>query len=251
MQSTSAIFEASSKAVALKFPLQTLQFYFGNKAPMQRSVILNAAKHLFGNATPLAPWKEALQEIESGDLIPPTENINNIPVGNSMGNTFGKWIYCCVRVLQPSSMIETGVAHGSSSWIILNAMEKNKKGKLISIDLPNNDTNEAYNFGVKTPPTGWRVPEQLRQRWSLRLGDARILLPEALKEFGKLDIFFHDSDHSYGHMKFEFETSLPYLSSKGILLSDDVHKNAAFAELVSNNNLLALQFNKGGAAIRK
>ena len=218
---------------------------------MQRSVILNAAKHLFGNATPLAPWKEALQEIESGNLIPPTENINNIPVGNSLGNTFGKWIYCCVRVLKPASMIETGVAHGSSSWIILNAMEKNKKGKLISIDLPNNDTNEAYNFGVKTPPTGWRVPEQLRQRWSLRLGDARILLPEALKEFGKLDIFFHDSDHSYGHMKFEFETSLPFLSSTGILLSDDVHKNAAFAELVSNNNLHALQFNKGGAAIRK
>lgn len=251
MQSTSAIFEASSRAVALKFPLETLQFYFGKKAPMQRSVILNAAKYLFGNATPLALWKEALQEIESGKLIPPTENINNIPVGNSLGNTFGKWIYCCVRVLQPTSMIETGVAHGSSSWIILNAMEKNKKGKLISIDLPNNDTNEAYNFGVKTPPTGWRVPEQLRQRWSLRLGDARILLPEALKEFGQLDIFFHDSDHSYEHMKFEFETSLPYLSPTGILLSDDVHKNAAYAELVSKNGLRALQFNKGGAAIRK
>ena len=251
MSSTPSIFEASSKAIALKNPLTALRFYFGKKEPMQRIVIKNAAKYLWGNQVVLADWDNALDEIERNDLIPTVQNTNNIPVGNSLGNTFGKWMYCCIRVFKPETMIETGVAHGSSSWIILNAMHKNKKGKLISIDLPNNDTNSAYNFDNAAPPTGWRVPEELRSRWSLRLGDARILLPQSLQELGSLDFFFHDSDHSYAHMKFEFETILPFLNKKGLLLSDDVHKNAAFGEIISKAKLRALQFNKGGCAVQQ
>lgn len=218
---------------------------------MQRAVIKNAARYLWGNAISTQEWDLALDEIQQNDLIQPALNTANIPVGNSLGNTFGKWMYCCIRIFKPETMIETGVAHGSSSWIILNAMHKNGKGKLISIDLPNNDTNTAYNFKHTAPPTGWRVPETLRSRWSLRLGDARILLPEALKELQQLDFFFHDSDHSYAHMKFEFETVLPYLKKEGLLLSDDVHKNAAYKEIVAHGSLRALQFNKGGCAIRQ
>ena len=248
--SSSEIFEASSKSIALKYPLSALQFYMGRKEPMQRAVIKNAARHLWGPQTELALWDQALDEIEKGELIAPVKNTSNIPVGNSLGNTFGKWMYCCIRVFKPSTMIETGVAHGSSSWIILNAMHKNQQGQLISIDLPNNDTNSAYNFGNTTPPTGWRVPDALRERWSLRLRDARTLLPEALMEFGQLDFFFHDSDHSYAHMKFEFETILPFLTKTGLLLSDDVHKNSAFKEIVAQRHLKALQFNKGGCAIQ-
>lgn len=244
------VYEASSKKIALKYPLKALQFYMGNKGPMQSAVILNAANHLWSANTDTQQWEQALKEINENNLIAPVANVNNIPVGNSLGNTFGKWLYCCIRVFKPETIIETGVAHGSSSWIILNALHKNKKGHLISIDLPNNDTNAAYNFGQPSPPTGWRVPEELRSRWSLRLGDARILLPEALKEIGQLDIFFHDSDHSYSHMKFEFETILPFLSRMGLLLSDDVHKNDAFKEITAQHNLRALQFNKGGCAIR-
>lgn len=245
------IFEASSKKIAIRHPLKALQFYLGRKDALQREIILNAANYLWGNKTDLNLWLIALQEIADNNLIAPEANLTNIPVGNSLGNTFGKWLYCCVRVFQPATMIETGVAHGSSSWIILNAMHKNGHGKLISIDLPNNDTNAAYNFGHSAPPTGWRVPDILKSKWSLRLGDARVLLPESLKELGQLDFFFHDSDHSYSHMKFEFETILPWLSAEGVLLSDDVHKNNAFRELVINNDLKALQFNKGGCAIKR
>jgi len=51
-------------------------------------------------------------------------------------------------------------------------------------------------------------------------------------------------------MKFEFEAILPYLKEKGLLLSDDVHKNNAFKEIIAQYGLRALQFNKGGCAIR-
>ncbi len=251
MSLTNGIFEASSRSVALKHPVSAVRFYLGQKEPMQRAVIKNAAKYLWGNAISAKEWDLALDEIQDNKLIPPAENTSNLAVGNSLGNTFGKWMYCCIRVFKPATMIETGVAHGSSSWIILNAMHMNGKGKLISIDLPNNDTNSAYNFRNTSPPTGWRVPEALRSRWSLRLGDARKLLPEALNELGQLDFFFHDSDHSYEHMKFEFETVLPFLTKEGLLLSDDVHKNTAYQEIVAGGGLRALQFNKGGCAIRQ
>ncbi len=239
---------SSSFKAALLHPLAALQFRLGNKEAIHTAIILDSVKHLWGSNANLEPWKQALQELADLQLVPPTKNETAIVVGNNLNTSFGKWIYCCVRVLKPEYIIETGVAHGYSSWIILNALHKNQKGTLYSIDMPNNDTNENYNFS-KQPETGWMVPDQLRSRWKLNLGDAKVLLPAILNELGAIDIFFHDSDHSFEHMKFEFEVTHPHIRKGGLLLSDDVHKNAAFREHVDAHNLTALQFNKGGAAI--
>lgn len=190
-----------------------------------------------------------IDELSADPLPEPDRTPNGLSVGNSLDNTFGKWIWCCVRIIQPEVMIETGVSHGSSSRIILSAMQRNSKGKLYSIDLPNRDTNKNYNFNTTAPETGWMVADSLRERWDLRLGEARELLPAVLEETGKTDIFFHDSDHSYAHMKFEFETVAPYLKPGALLLSDDVHKNTAFEEFVGRSGWKALKFNKGGCAI--
>ncbi len=37
-----------------------------------------------------------------------------------------------------------------------------------------------------------------------------------------VDLFYHDSLHTYDHMFWEFGTALPYLSPRGLLASDDV-----------------------------
>lgn len=243
-----SIYAASHPRLALKHPLAALSFYMGNKEAMHSAVILSAAKHLLQERFQPTPWRNALREIEQHDFIPPRKNDFNIVVGNSLNTSFGKWLYCCVRVFQPGYLIETGVSHGSSSWILLNALHKNGKGKLFSIDLPNNDTNSAYNFSQQ-PTTGWMVPDTLKSIWELHLGDAREILPALLKQCGNIDMFFHDSDHSYSHMQFEFATVAPFLSSHGLLISDDVHKNAAFPEFVEQHRWRALQFNKGGTAI--
>lgn len=244
-----SILNASQKSVALKHPLAALSFYMGNKKGMHEAIIHDSAKYLFGQKYDKTKWQEALEELNNNSLIPPNKNIHNVVVGNSLNTTFGKWIWCCVRVLQPEAMIETGVAHGSSSWIILNAMHLNKKGKLYSIDLPNNDTNSAYNFDSSQPATGWMVPETLKGQWELHLGYAQEILPELLNKLKQIDIFFHDSDHSYEHMKFEFDMSAPFIRKGGVLISDDVHKNKAFEEFISKNGWKALQFNKGGSAL--
>lgn len=242
------IFEASSRKVAFKHPVAAFRFFTGKKNALHRAIILDSAAYLFGDRFIKSKWESALDEIEKYELVPPVVNAEFVNAGNNLNTTFGKWIYCCTRVFAPLTMIETGVAHGASSWIILNAMEKNGKGTLYSIDLPDQDTNEAYNFKASAK-TGWMVPDALKQRWKLHLGDARIILPQLLNSLGAIDCFFHDSDHSYAHMQFEFDTVHAFLTEGGILLSDDVHKNAAFAEHVEKHNLRALQFNKGGCAI--
>ena len=38
----------------------------------------------------------------------------------------------------------------------------------------------------------------------------------------KIDIFFHDSLHTYDHMMFEYLTSWDYLKEGGVLFSDDI-----------------------------
>lgn len=242
---------SSSYLNLIRHPLNSFEFYRGNKSPLHRSLILDSANYLLGKYYNRQAWNEALDEIDSNDLIP-----SNLPserkaeVGNNLNTSFGKWIYCSIRVLKPDSLIETGVAHGYSSWIILNALHRNGKGKLYSIDLPNHDTNREYNFTSGPTQTGWLVPDSLKPRWSLHLGDARSLLPALLKEIGMISCFFHDSDHSYEHMKWEFETVWDHLTEGALFLSDDVHKNKAFSDLVSLKSQRALQFNKGGSLIK-
>jgi len=132
--------------------------------------------------------------------------------------------YAVIRAAKPNCVLETGVANGVSSAYLLLAMERNQKGALYSIDV--NDGS----FLPSGKQVGWIVPAWLRERWTLRLGDARELLPRVLAELKSLDIFIHDSLHTYDHMKFEYEQAYPYLRDGGILISDDALWNSAFPE---------------------
>ena len=113
---------------------------------------------------------------------------------------YGPVLYALVRLLRPQAVVETGVGSGVSSTYFLRAMEKNGQGRLYSIDLPLPDDRLL-------PPgkeTGWLVPPSLAGRWELVLGDARGELPALLERLGEVDFFFHDSDHSYEHMVWEY-----------------------------------------------
>ncbi len=75
---------------------------------------------------------------------------------------------------------------------------------------------------------GWIIPEMLRARHRMLLGDAAALLPTVLAEFTEIDIFIHDSLHTYSHMLWEYRTAWPKVRAGGFLLSDDVFWSAAF-----------------------
>lgn len=150
--------------------------------------------------------------------------------------TEGSLLYAAVRATRPGRVVETGTANGSSTAYILAALARNEAGSLVSIDLPfvaeerelRPLVGEKAVASWATSPVpggrepGWMVPDELRGRWELRLGDARDLLPKTLDELGEIDMFFHDSLHSREHMLFEFEAVWPHLAPCGLLVSDDV-----------------------------
>lgn len=137
-------------------------------------------------------------------------------------------VYFLVQNLKPEVVIETGVSDGMSSFFILTALNENKKGSLYSIDLPEVGMPMLYG---KEP--GWIVNEVLRQRWTLIYGKSELQLPPLLRKLKQVDIFLHDSEHSYANMKFEFSLALKHMKDGSLLLSDDARSNSAFQELLS------------------
>lgn len=179
-----------------------------------------------------------------------------------------EFVYVAVRSLRPGVMVETGVFDGKSSAVILQAMEANQHGALISIDLPADKSMSASTDQMadsSLPPgldPGWIVPERLRGRWQLRLGDSRKLLPAVFEEHPQIDIFFHDSLHTFEHMYFEYTLAWPHIREGGLLLSDDILWNHAFTRfcreqgkqfvnLSERNHHYWMRWTEGFGAVRK
>lgn len=144
----------------------------------------------------------------------------------------GNYLNAIVRETKPEVVVETGVASGVSSYAILQAMEDYGKGFLYSIDLPN-----ATLAVPKGNAAGYLVPEGLRGRWKLLIGDSGSLLSPLLNQVGVIDMFIHDSLHTYEHMMYEYETAWPHLRRGGLLISDDIESSSAFHDFCSNHEV--------------
>ncbi len=155
--------------------------------------------------------------------------------------------YSLVRHIKPDTVVETGVANGVSSCAILYGIEQNRKGKLVSIDFPNYSTSEPGKIVPYLPggkEAGWLVPEHLKQNWKLIIGDSKVLLPEILDELNDIDIFIHDSLHTYEHMLWECRTAWPHLKPHGFLIVDDADWNNAFDDFMREIKAGSGMFNK-------
>ena len=119
-------------------------------------------------------------------------------------------VYVLCRKLKPAIVVETGVSGGISSAYILCALEDNDCGELYSIDLPSGEES------------GWMIPGYLRRRRHLELGRSAEKLAPLLGKLGTIDVFLHDSEHSYQNMAFEYQTAWVHLRDGGILLSHNV-----------------------------
>jgi hypothetical protein len=132
--------------------------------------------------------------------------------------------YAVCRAVRPRVVVETGVGYGVTTSYVLAALEQNRAGELHSVDLPPLDRGaEDY--------AGALVPERLRSRWTFRRGMSRRVLPGVLQRVRPVDVFLHDSMHTYDNMRFELREALTAMRGGGVLLADDVEGNAAFAEL--------------------
>ena len=129
----------------------------------------------------------------------------------------------------PLKIVETGVQEGGSSAFILQALEDEANpGHLWSIDLPNAKYVSPLTAGEidETLPewseTGILVPQRLRSRWTLVLGDTREKLRGVLEEAGPtVHLFHHDSEHTLEMTNLEFDLAWPRVPDGGILAADD------------------------------
>jgi predicted O-methyltransferase YrrM len=136
--------------------------------------------------------------------------------------------YLLVRVTRPSTVVETGVCYGVTSAFLLQALRVNGVGCLHSIDLPPlAKTGDEF--------VGTLVPEDLRPRWRLHRGRSVELLPDLARTLRQIDLFLHDSLHTYRNMRQEFEIVTPFLAPQAVVVADDVQGNSAFVDWVSRS----------------
>lgn len=165
-------------------------------------------------------------------------------------------LYLSTRLQRPSVVVETGVFDGIGTAFLLKALRDNGHGRLCSIDLPArrpvraSTDKMAFDVLPTVADPGWIVPDGLRTRWELRLGESRTVLGPWLAELAPIDLFFHDSLHTEANMTWEYETAWPALAAGGLLLSDDVFWSRDFQRFARRVGLPPRVF-RGMGLLRK
>lgn len=172
--------------------------------------------------------EEALRSLSCTDLIARLEAYR--PPGRTLamgGPAYLELAHGLVRLLRPSVVVETGVAHGYSSAAILAALDDAGGGRLYSIDLP------AFRPGVGRHTGGAVAAAGLADRpWTLLLGSDRSVLPSLLRRVGPVPLFFYDSDKGYDAMSRSLDVTWHSLAPGGVIVVDDVEVHDAFLDFV-------------------
>jgi predicted O-methyltransferase YrrM len=132
------------------------------------------------------------------------------------------------RILRPTTVVETGVASGSMTSFLLAALHHNGHGALFSFDIIPKVGEFGMNWTVAdSSEVGFLIPDCYRDRWNLAFADATYAMPRQF-EAKQIDCFFHDSDHTYDHMMFEYAFAAKHLAPGGWIISDDITMTDAF-----------------------
>lgn len=131
-------------------------------------------------------------------------------------------LYALVKDNNKNICIECGVSMGASSYAILKALSDNNKGKLISNDLPYLwIPNSIEKIGIL-------IPEELKKRWKLFIGDDKENLPLILQDCNQIDFAHYDSNKSYDARVFFCNSIMNNLSQNATIIFDDIVDNDHF-----------------------
>jgi predicted O-methyltransferase YrrM len=169
------------------------------------------------------------------------------------------FLYWLVRKLKPKIIVQTGVCNGLSSAFMVLALVKNgSEGTLHVIDLPPvfNPNDRGWTikdkvYGVVIPEgksSGWIVPDAYRERFEVWNGDAKALLPKMVDQVPSIDLFYHDSDHTYDHMMFEFREAKRKLQAGGLIVADDISWNQSVWDFADEYGVPSYNF-KGAVGV--
>ncbi len=136
--------------------------------------------------------------------------------------------YCIARIIKPVLTIETGTCDGLGSALLARALYKNQleghPGLLRTFDIDRN--------------AGWLLDKEMGRDYALIIGDTKITLGKYLSVTDRpVDLFIHDSDHSYTHETFELETVSNYLAEGAVVISDNAHGGNAMKDFCDKRRL--------------
>lgn len=137
--------------------------------------------------------------------------------------SLGRAAWCAAIHTGPSAVVETGVAHGVTTRIVLEALISNGNGHLWSVDLPFPFDHRLHS------ETAVAVPASCRGRWTYIEGTSKKRLPGVVREAGQVNLFIHDSLHTARNTLFEMEQAARGMPVGGVMLVDDIKSHAGFA----------------------
>lgn len=123
----------------------------------------------------------------------------------------GQLLYALIRALKPARVLEIGTARGGSARHILEALHKNRRGRLITVD-------------INPTATLAGIPDHLRERVTLVHENAELWLNAQMAAGGfvPFDFIHEDGAHS-AHLVHAIYNTLPVtLAPNGVIVSHDV-----------------------------
>lgn len=133
--------------------------------------------------------------------------------------------YALTRILQPEVVIETGTDKGLGSCVFAAALLRNGRGRLTTIDV--------------NPRSGYLISGEYADVVDRVIGDS----VQVLRSFATpVDLFLHDSLHTFEHETAELEAVQPRLSERSILLSDNAHGSDALLAVAERTGWSFLYF---------
>ncbi len=183
--------------------------------------------------------KKRIQECQS--------EIDNKPFSLGGAHLGGETAYILASSLQPSAILEIGVANGVSTMYILEAAENSKINPDIrAIDRPlfeSDIINKRGKRGLQgvggvipdEKEAAWVAPKKQRLQFGYQyyVGDFNHILPGVVGSMEKLDLVVYDASKDYSEMTMAYDTIIESLASGGALISDDISVNNAFEEVTT------------------
>jgi predicted O-methyltransferase YrrM len=134
---------------------------------------------------------------------------------------FARALWCMARHCDARRVVETGVARGVSSGILLQAIDDREDAHLWSVDLPLLSEEWAELLGTA-------IPQGLRDQWTYLRGPSKRVLPRLLRRIRPIDLFVQDSRGTLATAGFEFRVAWEALRPGGVLIANSVDRSVAF-----------------------
>jgi len=129
------------------------------------------------------------------------------------------YLYRVVRKYKPTYIVETG--SGASSISFLLGLADLGSGILISIDQPNFDGCRKER-DIEEVERLWQQIREHYPEWVIYNENIITRLPLVTRDLPRIDLFFHDSNHTSEHVFYEFKTVVPHMNKGALFGMHDI-----------------------------